>query len=57
MNKFHVVIREGGVLLTQPEWKTDSTDAEEYLHGTLGEAREDAEKQYRESVAAGWVPV
>lgn len=55
-NQFEVRIFEGGVVQVDPEFIANSSDAEIYFHPTLRDALADVEKEFADSVAAGWQP-
>jgi hypothetical protein len=54
--KFLLRIHEGDVILTEPEFKSHSTDAETYFHNTLKEALSDADGELQRGTAEGWIP-
>ena len=55
-NGFQLKMYEGDVILTEPQFANENTDAETYLHRTQKEATFDADIEVQESVAAGWIP-
>jgi hypothetical protein len=54
--QFEVRIFQGDVIQTEPKFVAEGSDAEVYFHGTLKDAVDDAEKEFKESVASGWEP-
>jgi hypothetical protein len=54
--QFELRIFEGDVVQTDPKFIANSSDAELYFHPDLRSALNDAEKECKESVAAGWNP-
>jgi hypothetical protein len=55
--QFEVRIFEGEVVQTNPKFVPETSDAEVYMHATLKEAIDDAESEFKASVASGvWEP-
>lgn len=54
--QFEVCIFEGDVAQVDPQFIAKSSDAAVTFHLTLQSAREDPNKEFDESVAAGWQP-
>ncbi|MFY9701687.1 MAG: hypothetical protein WCB56_12785 [Terriglobales bacterium] len=55
--QFQVRIFEGRIVQTDPKIITARSNAEVHLHATLKEAFDDAESEYKKSIASDrWVP-
>ena len=51
-----VRIFEGDVVQTDPHFIANNPDAEVFFHNSLAAAFADADREYTESVKAGWIP-
>jgi hypothetical protein len=55
--QFQVRIFEGRVVQTNPKFIAERSNAEVHMHPTLKEALEDAESEFKESIASeNWEP-
>jgi hypothetical protein len=54
--QFEVRVFEGEVEQLDPKFVANSSDAAMTFHHTLQSANEDANKEFAESVTAGWLP-
>jgi hypothetical protein len=54
--QFEVRIFEGAVVQLDPEFIANCSDAEVVFHPTLQSAREDVNKEFQDSISAGWQP-
>lgn len=55
-DQFEVRIFEGDVVQTEPQFVSESSDAEVHFHPTLNGALAQVEEEFRGSAGAGWVP-
>jgi hypothetical protein len=53
---FEVRIFSGDVIHTDPKFIAYSSEAEVHFHASLQPALADVDKEFNESVAAGWIP-
>jgi len=54
--QFEVLIFEGDVVQTDPQFMASCSDAGISFHATLKAALADAENEFQSSVTAGWTP-
>jgi hypothetical protein len=54
--QFEVRIFTGDVVQTDPKFIARNSDAEIYFHPNLRSALADVEKEFQDSIAAGWTP-
>jgi hypothetical protein len=55
-DRFEVLIFEGDVVQTDPQFIAQCSDAEISLHQTLKAALAEAESEFQRSITAGWTP-
>jgi hypothetical protein len=56
LEQFQVRVLGGDVVQADPQFSAESQDAEVYFHSSLQSAVDDAEKEFKGSVEAGWIP-